>query len=101
MPSVSHGCEDASVDFLRWIHHILEVDDGHTPDPDHLVEVANVGPSVGGHLVNELRVAGIQAGLVERHPLYGGTLRFTIVCFEPDQERAVEIIDAALAAQRD
>ena len=36
-----HRCQDEPVDFLRWIHHIMEADDGHVPDPDHLVPVAN------------------------------------------------------------
>jgi hypothetical protein len=89
------------VDFRRWIHHILETDDGHVPDPEHVVPVGNVGPAVGGRLVQQLRAAGIRAGLVERHALYGGTLRYTIVCFEPDQARAVELIDAELADLRD
>jgi hypothetical protein len=89
------------VEFLRWIHHIMEADDGHEPDPDHLVEVANVGPAVGGRLVHDLRSAGIRAGLVERHALYGGPTRYTIVCFEPDQARAVELIEADLAKLRD
>ena len=79
----------------------MEADDGHVPDPDHVVDVANVGPAVGGFLVGELRDAGIRAELVERRPYYGGSFRFRIVCFEPDQPRAVEIIDAALAKQRD
>ena len=38
---------------------------------------------------------GVRPGRVSR------VLRYTIVCFEPDQERAVAIIDEALTKQRD
>jgi hypothetical protein len=96
-----HCCEDGAVNIVRWVRHIMEADDGHVPDPDHLVEVADLGPSIGGHVVDELHAAGIRAGLVQRRPHHGGVLRYTIVCFEPDQERAVAIIDEALAQQRD
>jgi hypothetical protein len=78
----------------------MTADDGHVPDPDHVVTVANVTPSLGGYLVGALRAAGIDAQLRDRYPVYGGTLRSEILCFEPDHDRAVEIIDAALAEQR-
>jgi hypothetical protein len=80
---------------------MMEADDGHEPDPDHLVEVANVGPAVGGFLVEELRQAGVPALLDERHAIYGGSIRYSVFCRETDQERAIAIIDAALAKQRD
>jgi hypothetical protein len=79
----------------------MTADDGHVPDPDHVVSVANVTPSLGGYLVGELHTAGIRAQLRDRYPLYGGVLRSEILCFEPDHDRAVEIIDAALAKQHD
>jgi hypothetical protein len=50
--------------------------------------------------VQQLWQAGIRAELAERYPTYGGVLRFSIFCLEADRERAVEIIDAALAKQR-
>jgi hypothetical protein len=78
----------------------MEADDGYEPDPARVVEVANVGPSVGGFLVEELRQAGIRAELAERYSTYGGVLRFSIFCLEPDRERAAAIIDAALAEPR-
>ena len=66
-----------------------------------VVSVANVAPALGGYLIGELEAAGIRAQLRDRYPVYGGALRAEILCFEPDQPRAVEIIDAALAKQRD
>jgi hypothetical protein len=95
-----HGCQDGAVHLVEWVHRVLTADDGHVPDPDHVVTVANVTPSLGGYLVGELRAAGIDAQLRDRYPVYGGTLRSEILCFEPDHDRAVEIIDAALAEQR-
>lgn len=89
------------VHLVEWVHRVMTADDGHVPDPDHVVAVANVGPAVGGFLLGELRGAGIRAELRDRYPVYGGTLRFELLCFEPDQERAVAIIDAALAKQLD
>jgi len=44
---------------------------------------------------------GYDAQLRDRYPAYGGALRSEILCFEPDQRRAVENIDEALAEQRD
>jgi hypothetical protein len=90
-----------AVHVIEWVRRVMEADDGYEPDPEKIVEVANVGPAIGGFLVGELRDAGIPALLAERHPTYGGVLRYTIACFEPDQARAVAIIDAALAKQRD
>lgn len=85
---------------MQWVRRVMEADDGYEPDPARVVEVANVGPSVGGFLVQQLWQAGIRAELAERYPTYGGVLRFSIFCLEADRERAVEIIDAALAKQR-
>ena len=96
-----HRCQDGVVHLVEWVHRVMAADDGHVPDPDHVVAVANVGPSLGGYLVGELRDAGIRAQLRDRYPVYGGVLRAEILCFEPDQERAVAIIDEALAKQRD
>ena len=79
----------------------MTADDAHVPDPDHVVAVANVGPALGGYLLGELQAAGIRAQLRDRYPVYGGVLRAEILCFEPDQERAVAIIDEALAKQRE
>jgi hypothetical protein len=89
------------VHLLEWVHRVMAADDGHVPDPDHVVPVANVGPALGGYLLGELEAAGIRAQLRDRYPVYGGVLRAELLCFEPDQERAVAIIDAALAQQRD
>jgi hypothetical protein len=94
-------CQADAVHLVEWVHRVMTADDGHVPDPDHVVAVANVGPSLGGYLVGELRDAGIRAQLRDRYPAYGGVLRSEILCFEPDQPRAVEIIDAALAKQHD
>ncbi len=73
-----HRRQDGVVQLVEWVHRVMTADDGHVPDPDHVVAVANVGPSLGG-----------------------GVLRAEILCFESDQPRAVEIIDEALARQRD
>ena len=96
-----HRCQDGAVHTIEWVHRVMTADDGHVPDPDHVVPVANVAPSLGGYLLGELRAAGIRAQLRDRYPVYGGALRSELLCFEPDQPRAVEIIDAALAKQRD
>lgn len=96
-----HQCQDGAVHLVEWVHRVMTADDEHVPDPDHVVAVANVTPSLGGHLVGELQAAGIHAQLRDRYPVYGGALRSEILCFEPDHARAVEIIDAALAKQRD
>ena len=96
-----HRCQDGAVHPIEWVHRVMTADDGHVPDPDHVVAVANVAPSLGGYLLGELRAAGIHAQLRDRYPVYGGALRSELLCFEPDQPRAVEIIDAALAKQRD
>jgi hypothetical protein len=95
------GWHHDEVHVVQWVRRLMEADDGYEPDPDRVVEVANVGPAVGGFLAGELRDAGIHAVLTERYPTYGGVLRYTISCYEPDRERAIEIIDAALAKQRD
>jgi len=80
----------------------MEADDGHEPDPERVVEVANVGPAVSSFLVGELREAGIPAEMAEcRAPYGGGVPRYSIFCREPDQARAVAIIDEVLARQRD
>ena len=86
---------------MEWVHRVMTADDGHVPDPDHVVAVANVAPALGGYLLGELQAAGIRAQLRDRYPVYGGVLRCEILCFEPDQARAVEIIDAASPKQRD
>ncbi len=96
-----HGCQDDAVHLVEWVHRVMSADDGHVPDPDHVVTVANVAPALGGYLVGELRATGIRAELRDRYPVYGGALRSELLCFEPDQARAVEIIDDALAKQRD
>ena len=81
-----------------------------TEAPHASLETARVTPgtqdgqghgSLGGYLVGELQAAGIRAQLRDRYPVYAGALRAEILCFEPDQERAVEIIDDALAKQHD
>jgi hypothetical protein len=79
----------------------MEADDGHRADPEHVVTVANVGASVAGLLVEELRAAGIHAEMAEQRGVYRGVMRYSIVCFETDQERAIAIIDQTLAKQRD
>ncbi len=89
------------VHVVQWVSRVMHADDGHEPDPEHVVQVANVGPALGTFLVGELRRAGIAAELAERRATYGGVLRFSIYCRETDQERAVAIIDEALAQQRD
>jgi hypothetical protein len=96
-----HQCQDGAVHLVEWIHRVMTADDGHVADPDRVVPVANVAPSIGGYLLGELEAAGIRAQLRDRYPVYGGALRAELLCFEPDQERAVAIIDAALAKQHD
>jgi len=90
-----------AVHLIEWVHRVMTADDGHVPDPDHVVVVANVGPALGGYLLGELQDAGIQAQLRDRYPVYGGVLRSEILCCERDEPRAVAIIDEALAKQRD
>ncbi len=54
--------------------------------------------SSGASVTGGIMVAAATAG---NRGTYGGTMRYAIVCFEPDQVRAVAIIDEALAQQLD
>ena len=79
----------------------MEADDGYEEDPDEVVTVGHVHPTVAPLVVSALAAEGIRAEMVEQRPAYRTLNGSRILCFARDRDRAAAIIDEMLAADAD
>ena len=75
----------------------MEADDGYEQDPDAVVTIGDVHPTVAPLVVSALASAGIRAEAVEQRAAYRGAMRARVLCFARDQVAAAAIIDEMFA----
>jgi hypothetical protein len=75
----------------------MEADDGYEEDPDAVVTIGDVHPSVAQIVVTALEAAGIRAEAVDQRAGYRGAGRARILCFARDRDAAAAIIDEMFA----
>ena len=75
----------------------MEADDGYEENPDDIVTVGHVHPTVAPLVVSALAAEGIRAEAVEERPAYRTLSGSRVLCFARDRDRATSIIDEMLA----
>jgi hypothetical protein len=75
----------------------MEADDGYEEDPDAVVTIGDVHPTVAPLVVSALAAAGIRAESVEQRSPYRGPVRARVLCFARDRGAAAAIIDEMFA----
>jgi len=75
----------------------MEADDGHEQDPDEVVTIGDVHPTVAPLVISALADAGIRAEAVDQRAAYRGAGRTRVLCFARDRVAAAAIIDEMFA----
>lgn len=75
----------------------MEADDGYEEDPDAVITIGDVHPTVAPLVVSALAAAGIRAQSVQQRAAYRGPMRARVLCFARDRDAAAAIIDEMFA----